>query len=804
MNTAPSASRLPPYLESAIQRVRMAARSAAERTVDSLGLAALSSNNIVQRDVFLGAQFELNRKLAIFALNFNDTLDKRVGRDVAALSGQVAQAATDWDALSLVDDREVENQVSAERFALEIQHECEAELRELDGFIGAVLKLDTQPNARNPLRPEMVGLALMRAVDSVATDRPDARKVLATEVGRSLAAAMRQTYLDITADLRNVGVQPITPSLRPVRQSGHGRHSSSYDNLDSLRGHASSTHSTGGGALGAYAGPGGPRGAGGGGAAPSGGHGAGGQGHAQGMNAMLGQVDPRMMSLMRQLAHAHLPDSGPGGLHGGFADSAPAEAGAAAAPNLIVAHREELRRLASGSLDHMVIDVVGGLFDQILADAKVPPQMARQIARLQLPVLRAALGDPSFFSSRRHPVRRFVNRIASLACAYDDFGQADAQAFLALVKDLVQEIVEGDFDHIEVYEARLDKLESFAAEQARREVRAEGAADELLARKETELRVQQHYSTQLQAALEPVPVDEFLRDFLSQTWSSVLTRAAHLPEPVGPALSERFRRAGRELVMSVQPKGSPAQRKTFLLALPQLMKDLNAGMDLVRLSEGQRKAFFARLLPAHAESLKGRVVSTLDHNLLLKQVEQVMATPLPKAAELPVMPVAQVAELPGTASRAAFSDEEAMAVGLLDEASVDWDGQVDIAIDAEPAPSAVDLQIDGLPEPEPAEPSSGKTLADHVQIGFAYQLHQDGAWHKVRLAHMSPGRSFFVFTRGGKHKRTISMTYRMLTRLCETGRMRAFESGYLIERATARARRQLARMKAEPAAAAAA
>jgi hypothetical protein len=42
----------------------------------------------------------------------------------------------------------------------------------------------------------------------------------------------------------------------------------------------------------------------------------------------------------------------------------------------------------------------------------------------------------------------------------------------------------------------------------------------------------------------------------------------------------------------------------------------------------------------------------------------------------------------------------------------------------------------------------------------------------------------------------------MLVRLCETGRMRAFENAYLIERATARARRQLAALRsgAEPAA----
>jgi hypothetical protein len=38
------------------------------------------------------------------------------------------------------------------------------------------------------------------------------------------------------------------------------------------------------------------------------------------------------------------------------------------------------------------------------------------------------------------------------------------------------------------------------------------------------------------------------------------------------------------------------------------------------------------------------------------------------------------------------------------------------------------------------------------------------------------------------------MTYRMLTKLCENNRVRAFESAYLLERATARARQQLAQL----------
>jgi len=50
----------------------------------------------------------------------------------------------------------------------------------------------------------------------------------------------------------------------------------------------------------------------------------------------------------------------------------------------------------------------------------------------------------------------------------------------------------------------------------------------------------------------------------------------------------------------------------------------------------------------------------------------------------------------------------------------------------------------------------------------------------------------FVFSRGKRHQETVSLTARMLSRMCETNRFRAFENAYLLERATARARKQLA------------
>jgi hypothetical protein len=262
--------------------------------------------------------------------------------------------------------------------------------------------------------------------------------------------------------------------------------------------------------------------------------------------------------------------------------------------------------------------------------------------------------------------------------------------------------------------------------------------------------------------------------------------------------------------MSIQPKGSPAFRKKFLIQLPPLMKDLNEGMKLVGWPDAAQREFFGKLLPAHAESLKGQPLSELDHNLMVKQLEQIFATPMPGMPE-PYARAEPVPEMPAEAIEQRFTPDEAKQVGLVNEAAVDWSAAVgsgDVDLDLgemqppEPAsPSLVgrldSAAVDQLGPTttemgEPPEPSQGTMLMDHVKLGFAYQMQLKNEWQKVQLAHVSAGRAFFVFTRGGKHQETISMTSRMLARMCETGRFRAVESAYLMERATQRARKQLA------------
>jgi Protein of unknown function (DUF1631) len=806
--------RLPAPLELAVQRLKLAAREAAERTVESLGLAALAAHTAFERDALLAAQFELNRKSAVFALTFADAFDERVLRELGpramaaastghTVSGASTRAAgpavTNWDALSLVEDREVEAQISAERFGMEIAHACEWELRELEAYVATVLAEAGGERERNPLRPELVGHAMLKAVEAVS-DRSDVRKLLSSEIARSLGGLLRGTYTGVVADFRKAGVQPLGLAVRH-RPGASGAAPGEITQPGTLqaqepRSRYAEVPRSGYGHPGGYS------------AVPRSGFGGSGTsgGYSTRGGTPLGQVDAGMMNLIRRLAHHDaMPTGGYAG--GGYAEGGGGvvDASAGGLPplaNLIHAHRDELRQASRGSLDHMVIDVIGFLFDQILADPKVPPQMARQIARLQLPVLRAALGDGSFFSSRRHPVRRFINRIASLGAAFEDFDEEAAKNVLAKVRTLVAEVVDGDFDQIEVYEQKLYALEQFVAEQASRDVAQQGNAAELLQAKEDELRLKQLYAERLTSELKGVSAPAFVLDFVSRIWSQVLITAATKNADAGGADSEqaaRLRKAGRELLLSVQPKPTAAHRKQFLADLPKLMLELTEGMNLIRWPEEQRRAFFGQLMPAHAEALKSSAtVRQLDLNLMAKHVEGALQRSTPTREEarassyLPVLD--EAIDDPALLTR-----EEVQQVGLVQAASIDWDGTVDIDITAADAAEASEVARRGHEPAAPGLPAladapdatQGAALADQVQIGFAYQMHVNDKWQKVRLSHVSPGRTFFIFTQGSRHKKTVSLTQRMLRRLCETGRFRAYEQATLLERATERARRQL-------------
>lgn len=808
--------------QTALDVFQQAVADLVDRSLTQLPHLAAASTQAVKRQEWMDAEQQLARcrsKLwPAFARAMRESLDKW-GRH-SAHSPLSESAAPDWSALSLVDDDTVDRSVAADRLAQNVSTRCDTHLATLHAQLSALSgATDTEEAPPHPFRPQVVTKALLDSLAQEGVERP-AVQTLIDLWTTLLPDALAPAYEQLVGALRRQGIEPLPPTVRR-RASASTTSGMGLQTAPAPLSSSPSSPSSTGGELHSRPMGGGP-----------GGHA--GERVAQVLSHMFGVPTPwqdqshgahtmpgsatgpaplaeaagnaDFQDLLRRIAMVNMAAGGASGpvetasLGAGGVDATAAAgfAGPLMAPNMIRTHREELIQARGGApLDQMIIDIVAALFDQVLSDPKVAPQMARQIARLQMPVLRVALSDSRFFSSRRHPVRRFVNRIANLSAAFDDLDSGAGLECVQRVTNLVSEVVEGDFERMDLYEAKLVELESFIDSMQAADDDDVGAIQSMLMGREADLRVHQRYMQVLHKELADVELPTFVREFLTQIWSQVQVMAASREGPQS-ALAQRMKEAGRELVLSVQPKGHPQLRKAFLLKLPKLMKDLNEGMGLIQWPEDAKQAFFAQLLPAHAECLKAAPAHDLTQRMLehrLNKVEQIKIPSRDEAANDPLPAESTDVRSPPTLTVVgAFTPQEAAQAGLVSEAAVAEEAALDINLCDPPGtdPSLAELDID-LDSPPP--PAQGLQLVHHIQKGTAYQMMMQGQWKKVRLTWVSEGRTFFIFTHGGMHKKTISLTARTLAKMCDSGRFRAFEQAELIERATVRARRQLAALQ---------
>jgi hypothetical protein len=486
-------------LASAQDRIRATLDAAVVEVANNLLVLMKSAGTYRERGQLAFAQIHVLENRELLLTSFAGALRERIDDDVASQADNRGQASTtDWQTIGLVDEGQIEEKISFERIGQLIAHTSEAELRELDAYMSSVLGHGWADPRRNPLRGAVLGRALHKSIEKV-TDEADTQKIFARELGQAMANAMPACFREIVADLQKRGIKKTdlamraadefsarpqkaagssfdelrkqwepswigrVPSEQPPLRSWEASILGRFNDIDPLPRETDVESSAAlldrlirGGLPGTIGPPGGTR--------PS----------------AAAAADAELMKLLRRLNGGGtymgefdaLPrDTGYGSDNGelqpeadddftptrpgvplGVAYEQPPSNGLSGlmARNLIRAHRAELLQATRGQLDHLVIEVVSSLFDQILSDARVPPEMARQLARLQLPVLRAALADSSFFSSRRHPVRRFINRVGSLACAFDSFDGGPAKQLLDRTRALVDEIVDGDFDELDL------------------------------------------------------------------------------------------------------------------------------------------------------------------------------------------------------------------------------------------------------------------------------------------------------------------------------------------------------------------
>ncbi|MDE2081355.1 MAG: DUF1631 family protein [Burkholderiales bacterium] len=121
----------------------------------------------------------------------------------------------------------------------------------------------------------------------------------------------------------------------------------------------------------------------------------------------------------------------------------------------------ELTRHATNPVDRQSVELVSRLFDAMQADTRVPADVAALIAHLQGPAMRLTLRDSSLLDQDRHPLWRFINRLAFEAEMTPDSADPERAQLLAAARSTVERLADEPDQSNELYrwaQERLDLL----------------------------------------------------------------------------------------------------------------------------------------------------------------------------------------------------------------------------------------------------------------------------------------------------------------------------------------------------------
>src|SRR5438445_957735 len=133
----------------------------------------------------------------------------------------------------------------------------------------------------------------------------------------------------------------------------------------------------------------------------------------------------------------------------------------------------------ANQLESMTIEMVAMLFDFIFETRDLPDGMKAQLARLQIPVLKAAMLDGAFFAKKTHPSRLLVNALADAGLGWSpDMGNDDP--LYRKVESIVRRILDDFSDNLALFDELRENIEKFLAEAEKAaEANIASSADEI-------------------------------------------------------------------------------------------------------------------------------------------------------------------------------------------------------------------------------------------------------------------------------------------------------------------------------------
>ncbi|MCB2255937.1 DUF1631 domain-containing protein [Pseudomonas chlororaphis] len=256
-----------------------------------------------------------------------------------------------------------------------------------------------------------------------------------------------------------------------------------------------------------------------------------------------------------------------------------------------------------GVADEDVINLVAMLFEFILADRNLPESLKTLIGRLQIPMLKVAVLDKSFFSRSSHPARRLLNEIAAAAMGWGSCDDYQRDSLYLRIEQVVQRLLNDFVDDPAIFTDLLAEFLAFTSDERRRsELLEQRTRDAEEGRAKAELArrcVEQALNDVLLGKVLPLAVVEFVQ----QAWSQVLLLAWLKHGPQSVQWREGLRTM-EQLVWSVQSHTEPASAMQLLALVPDLLKALREGLNGAAFDPFATSEFFSQLEALHLQAFE--------------------------------------------------------------------------------------------------------------------------------------------------------------------------------------------------------
>lgn len=253
--------------------------------------------------------------------------------------------------------------------------------------------------------------------------------------------------------------------------------------------------------------------------------------------------------------------------------------------------------------ERAVIEVVALMFQAILAEESIAAGIKVWFARLQVPVLRVALGDPEFFTADEHPTRQLIDRMGGCAMGLDA-ATVPAEPLAAEIERIVRVIEQYPDIGAKVFGAMLREFEKFL-ETWLTDSEPIQRATSLAQRVEQREALVVQYSIELANLLKALPVSEVVRQFLFKIWSDVLA-VATVRSGAQHGDTQRYKAAATDLIRATSVQPDRERRNAVVRDLAELLALLREGMNAVGLDEAAQEVHIRNLKEAVMLAFQGK------------------------------------------------------------------------------------------------------------------------------------------------------------------------------------------------------